>query len=60
MRIDSFVVYICTNGNVTIETTGNEAVTMKAGETVLIPASTGEVILRPQGQEAQILEVYVP
>ncbi|MBK7133166.1 MAG: class I mannose-6-phosphate isomerase [Bacteroidales bacterium] len=55
--IDSFVVYICTEGEFIIRWDG-ETETMVKGETVLLPAMIKEVVLEPVG-EAQLLEVYV-
>lgn len=56
--IDSFVIYLCTNGKFSIVYNQNESVTVEAGETVLIPAVLKNLILIPD-TEAQILEVYV-
>lgn len=55
--IDSFVVYICTEGAFTIRWEGETENVVK-GETVLLPAMIKEVILEPSG-EAQLLEVYI-
>jgi mannose-6-phosphate isomerase len=55
--IDSFVVYICTDGEFQICWDGNAEKVMK-GETVLLPAMIKEVTLKPT-TEAQLLEVYI-
>ncbi|MBK7626442.1 MAG: class I mannose-6-phosphate isomerase [Bacteroidales bacterium] len=55
--IDSFVVYICTEGEFIIRWDG-ETETMVKGETVLLPAMIKEVVLEPIG-EAEILEIYI-
>jgi len=55
--IDSFVVYICTEGSFTIRWEG-ETETVEKGETVLLPAMIKEVVLEPI-EEAQLLEVYI-
>jgi mannose-6-phosphate isomerase len=55
--IDSFVVYICTEGAFTIRWEG-ETETIEKGETVLVPAMIKEVVLEPIG-EAKVLEVYI-
>ncbi len=55
--IDSFVVYICTEGSFTIRWEG-ETETVEKGETVLLPAMIKEVVLEPV-EEAQLLEVYI-
>lgn len=55
--IDSFVVYICVEGEFSLKwDSGSEIV--KKGDTVLLPAMIKEVRLEPTG-EAKILEVYI-
>lgn len=56
--LDSFVVYMCLDGNFEIEVNGEKTKAGK-GETVLIPAIIDEVKLIP-AEETTILEVYVP
>jgi len=55
---DSFIIYICTNSMVVIECFGQKE-EVRAGETVLIPASADSVTLIPQGT-ATLIEVFVP
>src|SRR5664279_1357241 len=55
--IDSFVVYICIDGEFDICWDGNTEKVIK-GETVLLPAMIKEVTLKPL-KEARVLEVYV-
>ena len=55
--IDSFVVYICTDGEFQIKWDGNSEKVSK-GETVLLPAMIKEVILEPSGN-AKLLEVFI-
>ncbi len=55
--IDSFVIYICTKGKVEI-LAENGRETIKAGETILIPASLKELEIIPEG-ESELLEVYI-
>ncbi len=56
--LDSFVVYMCVEGSVEIHT--NDDVTpLSLGETVLIPATIGEVRLLPQSANVKLLEVYM-
>jgi mannose-6-phosphate isomerase len=57
-KIDSFVAYMCLEGNFTIEFEGNITEVSK-GDTILIPASIDELTLLPEG-EVTMLEVYVP
>ncbi len=55
--IDSFVVYICTEGRFVIRwDSGSEKVSK--GETVLLPAMISDVVLVPE-QEATVLEIYI-
>jgi len=55
--IDSFVVYICIDGEFNIRWDG-ESEHVTKGETVLLPAMIKEVILMPVG-EAHLLEIYI-
>lgn len=55
--IDSFVAYMCLEGDFSIEF-NNEKTVVNKGDTVLIPASLNEVGLIPEN-ESTILEVYV-
>lgn len=57
-KLDSFVIYICLDGEVSIETeAGNESV--KLGETILLPAAIESVTLKPLSDKAKLLEVYI-
>ena len=57
-ELDSFVIYICMEGAAkVIDNEGNE-VSMKAGESVLFPATTQNLQVIPDGQ-AKFLETYV-
>jgi mannose-6-phosphate isomerase len=55
--IDSFVVYICIEGEFLISWDGNSDKVIK-GETVLLPAMIKEVTLKPMN-EARLIEVYI-
>lgn len=55
-QLDSFVIYMCISGGVTVQA-GEHAEVLKAGETVLLPATSKEVKI--SGQEAELLEVYI-
>jgi mannose-6-phosphate isomerase len=55
---DSFVIYICTQSMTVIDGDGHRE-ELRAGETILIPASADSVALIPQGT-ATLLEVYIP
>ncbi|HLN21428.1 MAG TPA: type I phosphomannose isomerase catalytic subunit [Bacteroidales bacterium] len=55
--LDSFVIYICTEGRFIVKCDDFKE-EVKKGETILIPAMIKEVILEPLG-EARFLEVYI-
>lgn len=56
--VDSFVIYICTEGEFLIRWNGNpEAV--KKGESILLPAMIDEVTLEPL-PETTLLEIFIP
>jgi mannose-6-phosphate isomerase len=56
--LDSFVIYLCTQGSCNVVTAGHEE-HLGMGETMLIPATSGEIILKPT-PSAKLLEVYLP
>jgi mannose-6-phosphate isomerase len=57
-NVDSFVIYICVDGELLIETeSGCES--LKKGETILIPATIENVQLKPQSASVKLLEVYI-
>lgn len=55
--IDSFVIYLCTEGEFLIRWDGNSEPVMK-GDTVLLPAMIKEVVLEPS-PEAKLLEIFI-
>lgn len=58
-HIDSFVIYICVDGEYEIIwEEGTEAV--RKGETILVPASLVEYHLRPTSPLTKLLEVHIP
>lgn len=58
-KIDSFVIYIVTEGSLIIEWNSDNMEIFK-GDTILIPASLNEYRLIPVGGIARLLEVYIP
>ena len=56
-ELDSFVIYLCTEGKFTIEYSQGKEIIQK-GETVLIPAELHELRLVPE-PSAKLLEVYI-
>ena len=57
-KIDSFVAYMCLDGNFTINY-NNEKVVVNKGDTILIPACIDEVELMPDNNEVALMEVYI-
>ncbi len=56
--LDSFVIYMCLEGDVIIDYGQKDKVAICKGETVLIPAELKNIFLSPIG-DAKLLEVYV-
>jgi mannose-6-phosphate isomerase len=56
-ELDSFVIYTCTEGAFRLES-DEDIVEVKAGEAVLLPATTAKVKLYPH-KETRLLEVYI-
>lgn len=57
-QLDSFVIYICLEGELQIETeSGSE--TIQKGETILIPAVIESIRLNPISTTVKLLEVYI-
>jgi mannose-6-phosphate isomerase len=57
--LDSFVVYMCTEGSSKIICDDHEQTTIAKGETVLIPAIFNSVSIVPT-PDVKLLEVYIP
>lgn len=58
LSADSFVIYICMNGNAQIKDKNGYEIDIRKGESVLIPASVAEVTIHPEG-EVELLETYI-
>lgn len=56
--LDSYVILICTKGEFEIEYEGGESVSMKKGESVLLPAQVREYFFNPKTPEAEFIETY--
>jgi mannose-6-phosphate isomerase len=57
-ELDSFVIFICIEGSCNIIDDQKNEITLSAGETILFPASTQEVSIKPNGA-VKLLETYV-
>jgi mannose-6-phosphate isomerase len=58
-RLDSFAILIAVDGDCLISGEGFEPVSISKGETVLLPATLGEVRIDPIGGHVRLLEVYI-
>ncbi len=56
--IDSFVIYICTEGRVLLNYQDGEPVSLQKGESLLVPAELKEISLIPE-TDSTLLEVYM-
>lgn len=56
-QLDSFVVYMLVEGNCTLKYEEGE-IGMKLGETVLVPASMGNIVIEPNGK-SKLLEIFI-
>lgn len=57
-NLDSFVIYHCVHGQVSIRTKDNNEEILNEGESILIPACIDEVVLIPL-KYSELLEVYM-
>jgi mannose-6-phosphate isomerase len=58
--LDSFVIYMCIDGNYVIGWGEDNAIEVKKGETILVPASIENYVLVPKdGCNVKLLEVYI-
>ena len=58
-ELDSFVIFICVEGSCRLTEDNQNEITLRAGETVLLPAAVQEVTIVPEGQRVKLLETYV-
>ncbi len=58
IKQDSFVIYVCLDGDFNVVYDVDQNVAVHKGETVLVPACFKDIFLIPQ-KEAEILEIYI-
>ena len=59
--IASFIIYICTDGEVEISTSSTqEKYRIKKGESLLVPAEIYDITFNTIGGNAELIEVYMP
>lgn len=56
---DSFVIYICMDGSCEVKDSNNNAIELKQGETLLVPAANTKSITITPNTYVQLLETYV-
>ena len=56
---DSFVNFFSVEGSCRLTDDNQNEITLRAGETVLLPAAVQEVTIVPEGQRVKLLETYV-
>ena len=57
-NLDSFVIYICLEGNCVINDNKGSTVSLRQGETMLIPADTSLITIIPN-KKTKLLETYI-
>ena len=57
-ELDSFVIYICMEGTCSVTDNEGNQLSLQAGESVLFPATTQKLSVKPEGQ-VKFLETYV-
>lgn len=58
-ELDSFVIFISVEGSCRLTDDNQNEITLRAGETVLLPAAVQEVTIVPEDQRVKLLETYV-
>jgi mannose-6-phosphate isomerase len=57
-ELDSFVLYICLEGRMTLKYTGGQSIHVQKGEIVLIPAMLDQIEVYPD-KKVKFLEIYI-
>ena len=58
-ELDSFVIFICMEGSCKMRDNEGNELTVSAGESILLPATTQDVTITPEGGSVKLLETYV-
>ena len=58
-ELDSFVIFICMEGSCTMRDNEGNELTVSAGESILLPATTQDITITPEGGNVKLLETYV-
>lgn len=57
---NSFIIYLCTQGAADFKMHNGEIYSIKAGESIVVPAGMEDFLLIPQQKEAFLIEAYMP
>jgi len=58
-RLDSFVIYLCMAGGVSLRDDVGNVRTIRRGQTILLPATTRQITLTPDSDGAKLLETFI-
>ena len=58
-ELDSFVIFICMEGSCKMRDNEGYELTVSAGESILLPATTQDITITPEGGNVKLLETYV-
>ncbi len=58
-ELDSFVIFICMEGTCKMRDNEGNELTVSAGESILLPATTQDITITPEGGNVKLLETYV-
>ena len=58
-ELDSFVIFVCTEGACMLKDNEGNETSLRAGETVLLPAALKDVTVYPEKEGVKLLEAYV-
>ena len=58
-ELDSFVIFICMEGSCKMRDNEGNELTVSAGESILLPATTQDITITPEGGNVKLLETYV-
>lgn len=57
---NSFMIYLCTQGEAALKMNSGEIFTLQTGETLFIPAGMEDFVWLPKKENTRLLEVYMP
>lgn len=57
-KFDSFIIYMCIEGEAVISYRQNQSINLLKGETILVPAEIAQYYIHPKGK-TKLLEIYI-